>query len=165
MKIELWVLHLVSRLYFSFGQGQSQVEQPSGPNEFNSLAGHFFFPLIQNFDRWVNTLGCGLDNARANLLFCLSESSRIESRSCGGYRDTTLMPGSWIKHTEEDFLLSHLSNAVFLDGNMWDPAVSECITKHRLSAGPQGDNFRSIPQHRGWPWGVHTRPQNSGCPL
>uniref|UniRef100_A0A8C3LQP0 Telomere length regulation protein TEL2 homolog n=1 Tax=Chrysolophus pictus TaxID=9089 RepID=A0A8C3LQP0_CHRPC len=43
------------RLYFSFGQGQSQVEQPSRPNEFNSLAGHFFFPLIQNFDRPLST--------------------------------------------------------------------------------------------------------------
>lgn len=38
-----------------FAKGQSQVEQPSGPNEFNSLAGHFFFPLIQNFDRPLST--------------------------------------------------------------------------------------------------------------
>lgn len=36
---------------FSLGQGQSQVEMASGPNEFNSVAGHFFFPLIQHFDR------------------------------------------------------------------------------------------------------------------
>uniref|UniRef100_A0A803YK07 Telomere length regulation protein TEL2 homolog n=1 Tax=Meleagris gallopavo TaxID=9103 RepID=A0A803YK07_MELGA len=34
---------------------KTQVEQPSGPNEFNSLAGHFFFPLIQNFDRPLST--------------------------------------------------------------------------------------------------------------
>uniref|UniRef100_A0A8C3LR59 Telomere length regulation protein TEL2 homolog n=1 Tax=Chrysolophus pictus TaxID=9089 RepID=A0A8C3LR59_CHRPC len=38
-----------------FAKGQSQVEQPSRPNEFNSLAGHFFFPLIQNFDRPLST--------------------------------------------------------------------------------------------------------------
>ncbi|OXB70299.1 UNVERIFIED_CONTAM: hypothetical protein H355_014207 [Colinus virginianus] len=38
-----------------FAKGQSQVERPSGPNEFNSLAGHFFFPLIQNFDRPLAT--------------------------------------------------------------------------------------------------------------
>ncbi|XP_021267803.1 telomere length regulation protein TEL2 homolog isoform X2 [Numida meleagris] len=38
-----------------FAKGQSQVEQPSGPNEFSSLAGHFFFPLIQNFDRPLST--------------------------------------------------------------------------------------------------------------
>ncbi|NXC51349.1 TELO2 protein, partial [Penelope pileata] len=38
-----------------FAKGQSQVEQPSGPNEFNSVAGHFFFPLIQNFDRPLST--------------------------------------------------------------------------------------------------------------
>uniref|UniRef100_A0A8C9FNL2 Telomere length regulation protein TEL2 homolog n=1 Tax=Pavo cristatus TaxID=9049 RepID=A0A8C9FNL2_PAVCR len=38
-----------------FAKGQSHVEQPSGPNEFNSLAGHFFFPLIQNFDRPLST--------------------------------------------------------------------------------------------------------------
>ncbi|NXJ14326.1 TELO2 protein, partial [Odontophorus gujanensis] len=38
-----------------FAKGQSQVERPSGPNEFSSLAGHFFFPLIQNFDRPLAT--------------------------------------------------------------------------------------------------------------
>ncbi|XP_068764046.1 telomere length regulation protein TEL2 homolog isoform X2 [Struthio camelus] len=38
-----------------FAKGQSQVEQDSGPNEFNSIAGHFFFPLIQNFDRPLST--------------------------------------------------------------------------------------------------------------
>ncbi|XP_065588650.1 telomere length regulation protein TEL2 homolog [Cyrtonyx montezumae] len=38
-----------------FAKGQPQVERPSGPNEFNSLAGHFFFPLIQNFDRPLAT--------------------------------------------------------------------------------------------------------------
>ncbi|NXF95396.1 TELO2 protein, partial [Eubucco bourcierii] len=35
--------------------GQAQVELPSGPNEFNSVAGHFFFPLIQHFDRPLTT--------------------------------------------------------------------------------------------------------------
>ncbi|XP_010121896.1 PREDICTED: telomere length regulation protein TEL2 homolog, partial [Chlamydotis macqueenii] len=34
-----------------FAKGQSQVELASSPNEFNSVAGHFFFPLIQHFDR------------------------------------------------------------------------------------------------------------------
>ncbi|XP_069726627.1 telomere length regulation protein TEL2 homolog [Phaenicophaeus curvirostris] len=38
-----------------FATGQSQVEPVSGPNEFNSVAGHFFFPLIQNFDRPLTT--------------------------------------------------------------------------------------------------------------
>ncbi|NXE53981.1 TELO2 protein, partial [Casuarius casuarius] len=38
-----------------FAKGQSQVEQDSGPNEFNSIAGHFFFPLIQKFDRPLST--------------------------------------------------------------------------------------------------------------
>ncbi|XP_072204942.1 telomere length regulation protein TEL2 homolog isoform X2 [Excalfactoria chinensis] len=38
-----------------FAKGQSQAEQPPGPNEFSSLAGHFFFPLIQNFDRPLST--------------------------------------------------------------------------------------------------------------
>nr|XP_048723987.1 telomere length regulation protein TEL2 homolog isoform X6 [Caretta caretta] len=31
-------------------KGQSLVEPACGPNKFSSLAGHFFFPLIQNFD-------------------------------------------------------------------------------------------------------------------
>ncbi|NXG48815.1 TELO2 protein, partial [Psilopogon haemacephalus] len=44
---------LVSRLCVSLGQ--AQVELPSGPNEFNSVAGHFFFPLIQHFDRPLTT--------------------------------------------------------------------------------------------------------------
>ncbi|NWH78802.1 TELO2 protein, partial [Piaya cayana] len=38
-----------------FATGQSQVEPVSAPNEFNSVAGHFFFPLIQNFDRPLTT--------------------------------------------------------------------------------------------------------------
>ncbi|NXS90837.1 TELO2 protein, partial [Jacana jacana] len=38
-----------------FATGQSQVEWASGPNEFNSVAGHFFFPLIQHFDRPLTT--------------------------------------------------------------------------------------------------------------
>ncbi|KFQ04294.1 Telomere length regulation protein TEL2, partial [Leptosomus discolor] len=38
-----------------FATGQSQVELASGPNEFNSVAGHFFFPLIQHFDRPLTT--------------------------------------------------------------------------------------------------------------
>ncbi|KFV53998.1 Telomere length regulation protein TEL2, partial [Gavia stellata] len=38
-----------------FATGQSQVEVASGPNEFNSVAGHFFFPLIQHFDRPLTT--------------------------------------------------------------------------------------------------------------
>ncbi|XP_009898844.2 telomere length regulation protein TEL2 homolog [Dryobates pubescens] len=35
--------------------GQAQVEPAAGPNEFNSVAGHFFFPLIQHFDRPLTT--------------------------------------------------------------------------------------------------------------
>ncbi|NXX74516.1 TELO2 protein, partial [Urocolius indicus] len=38
-----------------FATGQSQVEQTFSPNEFNSVAGHFFFPLIQHFDRPLTT--------------------------------------------------------------------------------------------------------------
>ncbi|KFV48817.1 Telomere length regulation protein TEL2, partial [Tyto alba] len=38
-----------------FASGQSQVELASGPNEFNSVVGHFFFPLIQHFDRPLTT--------------------------------------------------------------------------------------------------------------
>ncbi|NXU47843.1 TELO2 protein, partial [Turnix velox] len=38
-----------------FATGQSQVERASVPNEFNSVAGHFFFPLIQHFDRPLTT--------------------------------------------------------------------------------------------------------------
>lgn len=50
-KWESQMLQLVSRLCVSPGQARAQVELPSGPNEFNSVAGHFFFPLIQHFDR------------------------------------------------------------------------------------------------------------------
>ncbi|NXL86570.1 TELO2 protein, partial [Alectura lathami] len=38
-----------------FAKGQSQAELPAAPNEFSSVAGHFFFPLIQNFDRPLST--------------------------------------------------------------------------------------------------------------
>ncbi|KFZ51661.1 Telomere length regulation protein TEL2, partial [Podiceps cristatus] len=38
-----------------FATGQPQVELASSPNEFNSVAGHFFFPLIQHFDRPLTT--------------------------------------------------------------------------------------------------------------
>ncbi|NXX60897.1 TELO2 protein, partial [Scopus umbretta] len=38
-----------------FAVSHSQVELASGPNEFNSVAGHFFFPLIQHFDRPLTT--------------------------------------------------------------------------------------------------------------
>ncbi|NXS06653.1 TELO2 protein, partial [Neodrepanis coruscans] len=38
-----------------FATGQCHVEVASGPNEFNSVAGHFFFPLIQHFDRPLTT--------------------------------------------------------------------------------------------------------------
>ncbi|NXW38004.1 TELO2 protein, partial [Phaetusa simplex] len=38
-----------------FATGRPQVERASGPNEFNSVAGHFFFPLIQHFDRPLTT--------------------------------------------------------------------------------------------------------------
>uniref|UniRef100_A0A8C0BGF0 Telomere length regulation protein TEL2 homolog n=1 Tax=Buteo japonicus TaxID=224669 RepID=A0A8C0BGF0_9AVES len=53
--IESRMLHAVSRLHFSLGQGQSQAELASSPNEFNSVVGHFFFPLIQHFDRPLTT--------------------------------------------------------------------------------------------------------------
>ncbi|XP_067407530.1 telomere length regulation protein TEL2 homolog isoform X2 [Emydura macquarii macquarii] len=33
-----------------FAKGQSLLEPACGPNKFSSVAGHFFFPLIQNFD-------------------------------------------------------------------------------------------------------------------
>ncbi|NXQ56407.1 TELO2 protein, partial [Anthoscopus minutus] len=35
--------------------GQCHVELASCPNEFNSVAGYFFFPLIQHFDRPLTT--------------------------------------------------------------------------------------------------------------
>ncbi|NXI77348.1 TELO2 protein, partial [Rhipidura dahli] len=38
-----------------FDMGRSHVELVSRPNEFNSVAGHFFFPLIQHFDRPLTT--------------------------------------------------------------------------------------------------------------
>ncbi|NXL49466.1 TELO2 protein, partial [Podilymbus podiceps] len=38
-----------------FATGQPQVELASSPNEFSSVAGHFFFPLIQHFDRPLAT--------------------------------------------------------------------------------------------------------------
>uniref|UniRef100_A0A8C0BHI0 Telomere length regulation protein TEL2 homolog n=1 Tax=Buteo japonicus TaxID=224669 RepID=A0A8C0BHI0_9AVES len=38
-----------------FATGQSQAELASSPNEFNSVVGHFFFPLIQHFDRPLTT--------------------------------------------------------------------------------------------------------------
>uniref|UniRef100_A0A803VX29 Telomere length regulation protein TEL2 homolog n=1 Tax=Ficedula albicollis TaxID=59894 RepID=A0A803VX29_FICAL len=38
-----------------FDMGQSRVELASHPNEFNSVAGYFFFPLIQHFDRPLTT--------------------------------------------------------------------------------------------------------------
>ncbi|XP_035195711.1 telomere length regulation protein TEL2 homolog [Oxyura jamaicensis] len=38
-----------------FAKGPPQVQVASGPNEFNSVAGHFFFPLLQNFDRPLST--------------------------------------------------------------------------------------------------------------
>ncbi|RMC17930.1 hypothetical protein DUI87_05599 [Hirundo rustica rustica] len=38
-----------------FDTGQSHVELASCPNKFNSVAGYFFFPLIQHFDRPLTT--------------------------------------------------------------------------------------------------------------
>ncbi|NXA74538.1 TELO2 protein, partial [Thryothorus ludovicianus] len=38
-----------------FDMGQSRGELASHPNEFNSVAGYFFFPLIQHFDRPLTT--------------------------------------------------------------------------------------------------------------
>ncbi|XP_038006689.1 telomere length regulation protein TEL2 homolog isoform X2 [Motacilla alba alba] len=38
-----------------FATGQSRVELASCPNEFNCVAGYFFFPLIQHFDRPLTT--------------------------------------------------------------------------------------------------------------
>uniref|UniRef100_A0A8C0FH89 Telomere length regulation protein TEL2 homolog n=1 Tax=Bubo bubo TaxID=30461 RepID=A0A8C0FH89_BUBBB len=38
-----------------FAMGRSQVEVAAVPNEFSSVAGHFFFPLIQHFDRPLTT--------------------------------------------------------------------------------------------------------------
>ncbi|XP_039588447.1 telomere length regulation protein TEL2 homolog isoform X2 [Passer montanus] len=38
-----------------FNTGQCRLELTSCPNEFNSVAGYFFFPLIQHFDRPLTT--------------------------------------------------------------------------------------------------------------
>ncbi|NXM30045.1 TELO2 protein, partial [Oxyruncus cristatus] len=38
-----------------FATGQCHVEPASTPNQFSSVAGHFFFPLIQHFDRPLTT--------------------------------------------------------------------------------------------------------------
>ncbi|KAJ7427731.1 hypothetical protein WISP_04264 [Willisornis vidua] len=38
-----------------FNMGHCHLEVASSPNEFNSVAGHFFFPLIQHFDRPLTT--------------------------------------------------------------------------------------------------------------
>ncbi|XP_059717681.1 telomere length regulation protein TEL2 homolog isoform X2 [Haemorhous mexicanus] len=38
-----------------FATGQSRVELASCPNKFSSVAGYFFFPLIQHFDRPLTT--------------------------------------------------------------------------------------------------------------
>ncbi|NWU12555.1 TELO2 protein, partial [Cephalopterus ornatus] len=38
-----------------FASGQCHVEPASSPNQFSSVAGHFFFPLIQHFDRPLTT--------------------------------------------------------------------------------------------------------------
>ncbi|XP_041318215.1 telomere length regulation protein TEL2 homolog isoform X2 [Pyrgilauda ruficollis] len=38
-----------------FDRGQSRVELASHPNKFSSVAGYFFFPLIQHFDRPLTT--------------------------------------------------------------------------------------------------------------
>ncbi|XP_060117034.1 telomere length regulation protein TEL2 homolog [Heteronotia binoei] len=38
-----------------FAKGPSRAELPSTPNKFGPVAGHFFFPLLQNFDRSLTT--------------------------------------------------------------------------------------------------------------
>uniref|UniRef100_A0ABM5F0V3 Telomere length regulation protein TEL2 homolog n=1 Tax=Pogona vitticeps TaxID=103695 RepID=A0ABM5F0V3_9SAUR len=38
-----------------FAKGPSHVEPSSAPNRFAPVAGHFFFPLLQNFDRPMTT--------------------------------------------------------------------------------------------------------------
>ncbi|XP_062999077.1 telomere length regulation protein TEL2 homolog [Elgaria multicarinata webbii] len=38
-----------------FAKGQSQAEPLCAPNKFGPVAGHFFFPLLQNFDRSLTT--------------------------------------------------------------------------------------------------------------
>lgn len=151
MNVELWVLHLVSKFIFPLDRGSLK---------WNSLRIQMSSILLldTSFFRWSRTLTGEWTPWDVNLtawewiscLFCLSQSSRIEPRGYVGvlwhHTDAWLMDKAhWGR-----FSALHLSNEVFLDGNMWDPAVSECITKHSLSAGPQGDDFRSIQQHFGW---------------
>ncbi|XP_042294733.1 telomere length regulation protein TEL2 homolog isoform X2 [Sceloporus undulatus] len=38
-----------------FAKGKSQAEPVCAPNRFGPVAGHFFFPLLQNFDKPLNT--------------------------------------------------------------------------------------------------------------
>ncbi|XP_077172930.1 telomere length regulation protein TEL2 homolog isoform X3 [Paroedura picta] len=38
-----------------FAKGPSRAELPCTPNKFGPVAGHFFFPLLQNFDRSLTT--------------------------------------------------------------------------------------------------------------
>nr|XP_060642371.1 telomere length regulation protein TEL2 homolog [Anolis sagrei ordinatus] len=38
-----------------FAKGRSQAEPRCAPNRFGPVAGHFFFPLLQNFDRPLST--------------------------------------------------------------------------------------------------------------
>ncbi|KAG8145548.1 hypothetical protein E2320_012065 [Naja naja] len=38
-----------------FAKGRSQAEQLGTPNQFTPIAGHFFFPLLRNFDRPLTT--------------------------------------------------------------------------------------------------------------
>ncbi|XP_039216659.1 telomere length regulation protein TEL2 homolog [Crotalus tigris] len=38
-----------------FAKGLSQAEQLGAPNQFTPVAGHFFFPLLRNFDRPLTT--------------------------------------------------------------------------------------------------------------
>ncbi|NXK31289.1 TELO2 protein, partial [Piprites chloris] len=38
-----------------FATGRCHMEPASSPNQFSSVAGHFFFPLIQHFDRPLTT--------------------------------------------------------------------------------------------------------------
>ncbi|KAM3826606.1 telomere length regulation protein TEL2 homolog isoform 1-T1 [Vipera latastei] len=38
-----------------FAKGRSQAEQLGTPNQFTPVAGHFFFPLLRNFDRPLTT--------------------------------------------------------------------------------------------------------------
>ncbi|KAL8175166.1 UNVERIFIED_CONTAM: hypothetical protein K2H54_014980 [Gekko kuhli] len=38
-----------------FAKGPSRAELPCTPNRFGPVAGHFFFPLLQNFDRSLTT--------------------------------------------------------------------------------------------------------------